>query len=212
LKVPGLIYRLGRKPDPWSAPDWASAGPDGTFGNRFDDPEGMYRVLYASSQRLGCFLETLARFRVDVKLLAELAEIEGEDDYCRLGEVPLEWIEKRMMGVATAGGEYADICSSEWISRLRIALAGHLGKFGVDDLDASALQQTAPRILTQSVSRIVFSSSSTGIYYRSKYGHDIENWALFEPFQIMAGEFKLIRPDDPDLQRALQLHSLKFKK
>src|SRR6516225_2342552 len=40
LKVPGLIYRIGREPDPWSVPDWASAGPDGTFGNRFDDPEG----------------------------------------------------------------------------------------------------------------------------------------------------------------------------
>ena len=102
MKVPGVIYRIGRKPDPWSVPDWASAGPDGTFGNRFDDPEGMYRVLYASSQRLGCFLETLGRFRVDSKLLAELAEIEGEDDYCPLGEVPLEWIEKRIMGVATA--------------------------------------------------------------------------------------------------------------
>jgi hypothetical protein len=85
LKVPGVIYRLGRKPDSWSVPDWASAGPDGTFGNRFDDPEGMYRV-YASSQRLGCFLETLGRFRVDPKLLAELAEIEGEDDYCQLGK------------------------------------------------------------------------------------------------------------------------------
>ena len=102
-----MIYRLGRKPDPWSIPDWASAGPDGTFGNRFDDPEGMYRVLYASSQRLGCFLETLGRFRVDPKLLAELAEIEGEDDYCPLGEVPLEWGEKRVMGVATAGGGQA---------------------------------------------------------------------------------------------------------
>ena len=144
MKVPGVIYRLGRKPDPWSAPDWASAGPDGTFGNRFDDPEGMYRVLYASSQRLGCFLETLARFRVDPKLLAELAEIEGEDDYCPLGEVPLEWVEKRIMGVATAGGEYADICSSEWISRLRIVLAGHLEKFGLDDLDASVLQHDGP--------------------------------------------------------------------
>jgi len=73
--------RLGRKPDPWAMPDWASAGPDGTFGNRFDDPDATYRVLYASSQRLGCFLETRARFRVDPKLLTELAEIAGEDDH-----------------------------------------------------------------------------------------------------------------------------------
>ena len=153
MRVPGLIYRLGRKPDPWSVPDWASAGPDGTFGNRFDDPEGLYRVLYASSQRLGCFLETLGRFRVDPKLLAELAEIEGKDDYCPLGEVPLEWVEKRMMGAATASGDYADICSSEWISRLRNVLGGHLDRFGLDDLDASVLQMTAPRGLTQLVSR-----------------------------------------------------------
>ena len=212
MKVPGVIYRLGRKPDPWSVPDWASAGPDGTFGNRFDDPEGMYRVLYASSQRLGCFLETLARFRVDLKLLAELAALEGEDDYFPLGEVPLEWVEKRMMGVATAGGEYADICSSEWISRLRVVLAGHLQRFGLDDLDAAVLQMTAPRNLTQLVSRIVFSERLAGIYYRSKYGHDVENWALFEPLQINAQDPEPIRFDDPDLQRALRLHSLKFKK
>jgi hypothetical protein len=212
LKVPGVIYRLGRKPDPWSVPDWASAGPDGTFGNRFDDPEGMYRVLYASSQRLGCFLETLGRFRVDPKLLAELAEIEGEDDYFPIGEVPLEWTEKRMMGVATAGGEYADICSSERISRLRIVLAGHLQRFGFDDLDASVLQMAAPRNLTQLVSRVVFSEGLAGIYYRSKYGHDVENWALFEPFHINVKDSESIQSDDPDLQRALRLHGLKIKK
>jgi hypothetical protein len=171
----------------------------------------MYRVLYASSQRLGCFLETLGRFRVDPKLLAELAEIEGEDDYCPLGQVPLEWIEKRIMGVATAGGEYADICGSEWIGRLRTLLAVRLVKLGFDDLDASVLQQTAPRSVTQLASRIVFNDGFAGIYYRSKYGHDVENWALFEPFQISVQSPESIEPDDPDLQRAFRLHSLKFK-
>jgi hypothetical protein len=59
-----------------------------------------------------------------------------------------------------------------------------LEKFGLDDFDGSVLQQTAPRILTQFVSRIVFYDDFSGIYYRSKYPHDIENWALFEPFHI----------------------------
>ena len=86
------------------------------------------------------------------------------------------------MGVAD--GEYAEICSSEWVSRLRTSLAAHLEKLGVTDLDASILQKTAPRILTQFVPRIVFYAGFAGIYYLSKYGHDIENWALFEPFQI----------------------------
>jgi hypothetical protein len=211
VKAPGVIYRSGRKPDPWCPPDWASAGPDGTFGNRFNDPDATYRVLYASSQRFGCFVETLARFRVDPKLLAQLSQIEGEDDYCPLGEVPVEWVEKRIMGFATTDKEYADVCSSEWISRLRKWLAVHLEKFALDEFDASVLQQTAPRTLTQSVSRIVFNDGFAGIYYRSKYGHDIENWALFEPFQIEVREPELIQPDDPDMQRALKLHSLKFK-
>ncbi|MGC2366494.1 MAG: hypothetical protein WA555_15905 [Candidatus Sulfotelmatobacter sp.] len=90
----------------------------------------------------------------------------------------------------------------DWESFLSILL---------EEFDASVLQQTAPRILTQSVSRIVFNGGLAGIYYRSKYGHDIENWALFEPFQINVQEPELIRPDDRDLQRALELHSLKFK-
>jgi hypothetical protein len=160
---------------------------------------------------VGCFLETFGRFRVDPKLLAELAEIEGEDDYCPLGEVPLEWVEKRIMGVATASGKYADICSSEWISRLRVVLAGHLKRFGLDDLDASVLQMTAPRSLTQLVSRVVFDEGLSGICYRSKYGHDVENWALFEPLQINIKDSELIRPDDPDLRRAFGLHGLRFK-
>jgi predicted ATPase len=32
--------------------DWSRVHSDGTFGNRFDDPTGYYRVLYASSQRV----------------------------------------------------------------------------------------------------------------------------------------------------------------
>jgi len=49
----GPLYRLGRQPDPWASPDWSYAGPDRTFGNRYDDPEASYRVLCASSQRIG---------------------------------------------------------------------------------------------------------------------------------------------------------------
>jgi hypothetical protein len=58
------LFRVGRDDDAWAVPDWAYAKEDRTFGNRFDDPMGVYRVLYVSSQRLGCFIETLARFRV----------------------------------------------------------------------------------------------------------------------------------------------------
>ena len=49
----GWIYRVGRRPDAWAWPAWTYAHEDGTFGSRFDDPRGEYRVLYASSQREG---------------------------------------------------------------------------------------------------------------------------------------------------------------
>jgi hypothetical protein len=39
------VYRLGRRPNAWQPPEWFLAHSDGTFGNRFDDPEGYYRVL-----------------------------------------------------------------------------------------------------------------------------------------------------------------------
>ena len=67
-------------------------------------PTGPYRVLYASSQRLGCFLETLARFRIDLTLYAELAAIEGENDFMPLGHVPVAWTETRLLGSAEHQG------------------------------------------------------------------------------------------------------------
>jgi hypothetical protein len=77
----GPLFRLGRLPDAWAWPDWAYAGEDGTFGNRFDDPAAEYRVLYASTQRVGAFLETLARLRPDPAIVAE--QISGDPSQCR---------------------------------------------------------------------------------------------------------------------------------
>ena len=97
----GPLFRVGRDDDAWAIPDWAYAKEDGTFGNRFDDPMGVYRVLYASSQRLGCFIETLARFRVDVSFVADLALMEnGEDDFTAFGTVRSAWIKGRCIGSA----------------------------------------------------------------------------------------------------------------
>jgi hypothetical protein len=59
------LYRIGRKPDAWAWPDWLRVAVDGTFGNRWDDLLGSYRVLYAASTPLGAFVDALARFRPD---------------------------------------------------------------------------------------------------------------------------------------------------
>jgi hypothetical protein len=195
------VHRIGRGPDPWQYPDWSRANPDRTFGNRFDDPNGEYRVLYASSARLGCFLETLARFRPDVGLDAELRAIAGEDDFVPPGTVPVEWFDVRAMGSATAHGGFADIGSAEWLERLRRVL-------GINDFDASVLQRSGPRSLTQRVSEFVYREGFDGIRYLSKYGHDIENWALFEPAELTEKRARAIAESDPDLLAALRIFHL----
>lgn len=155
------IYRVARKPDAWAWPDWAYADEHGTFGGRFDDPQGEYRVLYASSQREAPFAETLARYRVDIHVAAELNEIvsDGKDsEYPQLlpvGVVPREWLETRLMGTARHDGAFVDLGHGDSLAHLRTALADRVLHYGLDDLDAGAIRR-APRPFTQEISRYVF--------------------------------------------------------
>lgn len=205
------IYRVARHPDAWQLPDWSRAK-DGTFGNRFDDPESDYRVLYAASQEVSCYLETLARFRPDLELMEELREIEGDDDFLAVGEVPLEWCANRVIGTAAAEGNYADIYAAEWIALLRRKLVSECLRMGLRDLDASGLQNSSPRTLTQLVSRIVYDMGLAGVYYRSRYGHNQENWALFEPCRIHRTKSRRVTTDDEALAEAMKILGLKFAK
>jgi hypothetical protein len=76
----GELYRVGRDPDPWAWRAWEYAGEDGTFGNRYDDPRGEYRVLYACSQRVGAVIETLARCRTGPAVVAAYEQIAVDPD------------------------------------------------------------------------------------------------------------------------------------
>lgn len=211
--APRRVYRVARRPDPWTYPDWASAGEDGTFGNRFDDPESSYRVLYACSQRLGAFVEVLARFRPDPAVVAGLAEIEGDDPSEGLapGSVPRSWVEERLVGEGTLDGVYADIGHSRSLAHLRRALAARVVHYGLEDLDAAAIRLRAPRRFTQEVSRFVYQCSDErgkrqfdGIRYRSRLGDEFENWALFEPARPVHTRVSPIDPEDPDLRAAME--------
>jgi hypothetical protein len=98
----------------------------GQFGNRFDDPGGDYRVLYASSLRVGAFVEVLARYRSDPALVAEYAEIIGDDgdDHPTIppGIVPGDWPAGRHVGTATYLGPFANVGHSDSLAHLRAAL------------------------------------------------------------------------------------------
>ena len=159
LRPGGNLHRVARGADAWVWPAWASAGEDGTFGNRFDDPAAEYRVLYACSQRVGAFIETLARYRTDPAIVVEYGEIafepEDADRYPTIppGVVPAGWCSSRTIGTATHDGPFADIAHSSSLAELRAALAGRLVHYGLDDLDAGNLRRRAPRAFTQEISR-----------------------------------------------------------
>ncbi len=154
---PELVYRIGRRPDPWAWPDWSFAGSDGTlFGNRLDDPSGIYRVLYASSQRVATFVECLAHFRPDPAILAAYEQIEGCDDDSAeptsVGVVPHEWVEQRLMGAGQPTGTYVELGHHQTLEALRAALLPRVVHYGLVDLDAAAVRLTLPRSFTQEIS------------------------------------------------------------
>jgi hypothetical protein len=214
------LHRVGRSPDAWAWPDWAYAGPDGTFGNRYDDPRAEYRVLYASSDRRGAFVEVLARFRPEPAVLRELGEIELEPgehhDGPGPGQLPRSWLSGRVMGTTLADGPFAAVGASRSLAYLRDRLTDRALHHGIDELDAAAIRAHAPRPFTQEVSRLVFECADAngepqfdGIAYRSRLGDEVVNWAIFEP---PTGEARLREPqsepldaDDPELAAALEL-------
>lgn len=211
------VYRLGRSPDPWAWPDWSYASTDGTFGNRWDDSAGSYRVLYACSQRLGAFVETLSRLRPDLEVLAAVAEIAGEEENLPHGVVPRRWLEGRLIGQAVVHGRFADVGDAQSLATLRHELASRAIHYGLSDLDAAVIRLSAPRAFTQEVSRFVYEwrdedGAFAGIRYRSRLGDQFLNWAIFEPPEIndalTNASRSSIDPDDPDLLEALRLLGL----
>ncbi|WP_053225769.1 RES family NAD+ phosphorylase [Solirubrobacter soli] len=215
VRPDGPLHRVGRAPDAWALAPWTYAGPDNTFGNRYDDPEGEYRVLYAAGQRRGAFLETLARFRADLQLIAELATIDDDPEHPTIAAatVPREWLETRCVGAAEAASlDFVDISHSRSLAHLRHALAHRLIHYGLDDLDAGDIRKRTPRALTQEVSRYVFErpEAFAGIRYLSRLGDELANWGIFEGSELDAilEDNEAIEPDDPDFVSALETLNL----
>jgi hypothetical protein len=78
------------------------------------------------------------------------------------------------------------------------------------DIDLSSLERGEPRRLTQLASRQAYLLSFAGIFYRSRYGQTLENWAIFEPFPLEHATSKEIAADDSDLLEALRLLGIRM--
>jgi len=80
----GPLFRLGRQSDPWAWPDWAYAGPDGTFGNRYDDDAATIRLRAPRA-----FTQNVSRFVYEQR--DEQGSFAGIRYRSRLGDEIVNW-------------------------------------------------------------------------------------------------------------------------
>jgi hypothetical protein len=220
IRPSARVTRIGRRPNPWAWPPWEAQDSDSTFGNRWDDPEGIYRVLYAATQREGAYVEVLSRFRPDPAVLAELAKIDGSAEEYQFGVVPAAWLETRAIGEAFLTGVYADVGHVRSLTYLRTVMAARLAHHRIRDLDAAAIRVSAPRRFTQEISNHIYrlfladgAPRFAGIEYESRFGDNYQNWAIFErPGRrpVASPGIRPIRRDDQSLHAALASLGLKL--
>ncbi len=204
----GPLYRLGRRPDPLALPP-----PTFTGGERFDDPLGAFRVLYAAEQRVACFVETLAVFRPPLEHVAAMRPFWRGRTPPRLGLIPADWHRRRAVGTLTLGSgqRWLDLRAGATYQALRVALADTIRRLGLRDLDVSGVRGPS-RALTQAIARWAFERGYRGIAYRSRFDDAFDCWALFEgALWTPAGPPQHIRRDDPDLRAAAALLGLRLR-
>lgn len=85
-------------------------GPDGTFGNRRDDPQGQDGVPYVCSDRVGAFPETLARFRARTGVVAAALTTRADGEgTLPLSAVPPMWQRARRVGREVLAAPFVDV-------------------------------------------------------------------------------------------------------
>ena len=188
-RLKDTIYRIcGELYEPWAFRDWAAAKSDGTFGCRWDDPAGEYRVLYASTNRTGAFMETLQCFIPPPELVALVGAIASTqaDGPATIapGVVPREWASERVIGSCKAEGNFAAVFLARSLQVFRGTLAALITRLGLKDLDydLSALLLRSPRELSQAASRVVYEDTEdfSGIFCVSRMGFEFMNVTIYE--------------------------------
>lgn len=202
------VFRLGYAPDAWAWPPWQYVG-----RGRWDAPDQSYRVLYASTSRLAVFMETLASLQPEPHVEAQLSLIDTSvEETWSPGHIPADWLDRRRVGKGSIReGVFAHLGHSKSLSFFRRSFSELLTIFGVGNLDAADIRSSdsSGNGLTQKLSGIVNACHEDdgrrqfeGIFYESRLGDEFDNWAMFEPFEVLDTSSEKIETDDNDLREA----------
>ena len=196
---------------------------DPRTGNRFDSPTGDYGVRYFATELEGCFGETLARFRPDVALIAEIEADWQARGFMLPGDVPSDWRQRRLaVKVAIqetkgfcAGPQFLDVEAGETREELRVALADVLAYYGSDDLDVATVRGRDRRI-TRWISKWAHDQQGAdgeaafgGIRYLSRLDTAWECWAVFEEVELKELVKLPILANNTDLQNIARRFKLR---
>lgn len=210
------IVRVGRGPDPLAFVPLQHQ----TWAGRFDDPEQVWRTLYAASDEHGAWVEVLGRFRSHAETQAELEAVTsepGDSEPVRAGTVSLAWLASRMVGSADMMARVADLAVAatlRWLD-LRPAIRHQLDAHGIDELDLSAATSRV-RAVTQAVAReLRLHAEADAVEYPSRYGAPTTCYALFEttgnlPLVEPVGKPRGVDLKGTPLAEAMALHGLQW--
>lgn len=198
------LVRVGRTTDPlWFSRLDPIDALNTTSGNRFDVPGAG--VLYASTARVTCFRETLARFRPSAGIIARM---QTEDPHFMVvGGVPADWRAQRTIvtfGLVDAL-PFVDADALETHEVLTRRLATEFAALGLSHLDIGNVRGRDRRV-TRLISEWAYSAADDrgplygGIRYESRVDGG-ECFAVFEGAQTVEIERQQVALEDTDLQR-----------
>lgn len=184
--------------------------------NRFDDPDGQFRVRYLATTLRGALLEVLAGFRTSASLERRLADVSGVADETDLeppGTVPAVFLAR--LRVARIGPRdpstwFVDVTAVETHTVLGThpQIAGALAASALGNpesppqLDAGTIALGGPvgRRLTQAVARTIYTETDAGgIRYTSRVDAQEECWAVFDNVEVWSTSPEPLPADDPAL-------------
>ncbi|MDO8442703.1 MAG: RES domain-containing protein, partial [bacterium] len=166
------LYRIGYLPDPLAWPPLQYVG-----SGRFDDPVRRFCTLYAAEQRLGCFVESLARYRPSPRALVELRNVTGAPDPSLVPVVPGDWWVRRRVGrfYLDPDQKWLDLRTLGTREALRVELADTILRLGLTDLDVSSVR-SLNRDLTHAMARWAYEHGYNGVAYTSRFDDGLDCW------------------------------------
>ncbi len=185
-------------------------------GNRFDDPEGVFGVLYFGSSLEVCFGETLAKLRPSPKLIALIGDEWQKLGFMEVGAVAAEWRHRNLAVRVKLPHEsrLLDLEEPHTLQFLRHELATGLAALGHDELDVATVRGPDRRV-TRMISRWAAVQTDehgdtlyAGIRYFSRLNRDWECWAVFGDVDLEVVETRPITKDMTELRQVAKLYDL----